>query len=75
MPGEYTVRVLSEEDVARQKTSFHNLLDNWGKITPDKVDKILAKRTPVEPEIDLSPDVVRKLKARMQRPDDERKTP
>ena len=75
MPGEYTVRVLSEEDVARQETSFHKSLDRWGKITPGEVDEILAKRTIVEPETDLSPDVVRKLKARMRRPVDKRKTP
>ncbi len=34
MPEEYTIRVLSEEDAARQKTSFYKLLDKWGKAAP-----------------------------------------
>lgn len=63
--GEYMVRVVPEEDGARQKESFDDLLRKWGKVSPSAVDKILDSREPVRPEADLNAEAVRKLKARI----------
>ncbi len=65
--GDYTVRAVQEEDVTRQKASFDSLLKKWGKISPSETDKILDRREPAEPEAELSPEVVSKLKARIAR--------
>ncbi len=63
----YTVRVVPEEDVVGQKASFDSLLRKWGRITPSEADRILDRREPAEPEADLAPEVVSRLKARIAR--------
>lgn len=65
--GEYMVRVIPEEDASRQKESFDILLKKWGKISTTDVDKILDRREPMEPEADINPEAVRKLKNRIAR--------
>ncbi len=65
MSGGYTVRVVSDENVVRQKASFESLLRKWGRITPSEADRILDRREPAEP--DLAPEVVSRLKARIAR--------
>lgn len=67
MSGGYTVRVVSDENVVRQKASFESLLRKWGRITPSEADRILDRREPAEPEADLAPEVVSRLKARIAR--------
>ena len=65
--GDYTVRVIPEEDVVRQKASFNSLLRKWGKVPSSEIDKILDRREPAKPEADMTPEVVSKLKARIAR--------
>ena len=67
MSGGYTVRVVPEADVAKQRESFDSLLRNWGRISPAEADRILNGREPAEPEPDLPPEVVSRLKARIAR--------
>ncbi len=66
----YTVRVVPEEDVAGQKASFDNLLRKWGRIPPSEADRILDTRELSEPEADLDPEIVSKLRARIARSKD-----
>ncbi len=63
--GAYTVRVIPDEDVVRQKVSFDSLLRKWGKVPPSETDRILDGREIAEAEEELAPDVVSKLKARI----------
>jgi len=65
--GEYTVRVLPDEDIARQKISFDRLLKKWGEIPCSEIDAILDKREPAEPEAELSSETVSRLKERIAR--------
>ncbi len=63
----YTVRVVPEEDVAGQKASFDSLLQKWGRIPLAEADRILDNREPSEPEADLDPCIVSKLKTQIAR--------
>ena len=63
---EYIVRVLPLKDVAEQRREFDALLDSWGKAaTDEEIDAALAAREIAEPEPDLTPDLVAKLRARI----------
>ena len=61
----YTVRVVPENDVTGQKGSFDSLLRKWGSIPPSEAERILDGREPTEPEVDLAPEVISRLKARI----------
>jgi hypothetical protein len=61
----YTVRALSEEDVAQQQAQFTALLQSLGQASYPEIEKVLAEREVVEPESGLSPDVVRRLQERL----------
>ena len=65
MSGGYTVRVVPKDDVVGQKTSFGSLLRKWGSIPPSEAERILDGRETTEPEVDLAPEVVSRLKARI----------
>ncbi|RLC15878.1 MAG: toxin-antitoxin system HicB family antitoxin [Deltaproteobacteria bacterium] len=63
----YTVRVVPEEDVAGQRPSFDTLLRKWGGIPPSEADRIPDGREAAEPEADLVPEVVSKLRDQIAR--------
>ncbi len=63
--GEYTVRVVPDHDVIRQKADFDSLLKKWGKASPSEIDEILDRRESVQPEIELSQEVIANLKRRI----------
>ena len=63
--GEYTVRVVPEQDVIRQKEAFESLLKKWGKASPSEIDEILDRRESVQPETELSSEVIANLKRRI----------
>jgi len=65
MSGGYTVRVVPEDDIAGQRASFDSLLRKWGRIPPSEAERILDGRESAEPEADLAPEVVSRLKARI----------
>ena len=65
MSGGYTVRVVPEDDVVGQKASFDSLLRKWGSIPPSEAERILDGRETTEPEVDLTPEVVSRLKAQI----------
>ncbi len=61
----YTVQVTPKEALEMQDAGFKSLLGKWGKASPAAVDDILIKREVVEPEPELSPDVVETLKTKI----------
>ncbi len=58
---EYTVQVMSEENISQQKAAYMALRQQWGKASPAQVTEVLAKREEVEPEPELKPEVINKL--------------
>jgi len=62
----YTVQVISEESVAQQEADYLALRQQWGKASPARVEEILAKREVVEPEPELKPEVIEKLRQRIE---------
>jgi HicB family len=63
----YTVQVVSEEAVAQQQTQLAALLAAMGQADPEALTTALAAREPSAPEPDLTPDVLRRLQARLAR--------
>jgi hypothetical protein len=61
----YTVQVLSPEEVAQQETDYTNLLQTWQTASTSKIEEILATRELVEPEPELRPEIVAKLKQKI----------
>jgi predicted HicB family RNase H-like nuclease len=61
VPRSYTVQIVSEDDAAEQKGSFDHVLKSWGSISTAETNRILDERETVEPEADLSPELVNRL--------------
>lgn len=62
----YTVQVMPEEAVAQQEAAYLALRQQWGKASPAQVEELLAKREAVEPEPELKPEVVERLRRRIE---------
>ena len=62
----YTVQVMTEEDIARQEAEHLALRQAWGAASPAQVEEVLAKREEVAPEPELKPDVIEKVRQRIQ---------
>jgi hypothetical protein len=58
----YTVQVIPEETVAQQEAAYLALRQQWGKASSAQVEEVLAKREVVEPEPELKPEVIEKLR-------------
>ena len=67
MSEDYTVRVIPDHDIENQKASFNSLIKKWGKISSSEADRILESREPAEIEPSLSPEVISRLKERIER--------
>ena len=61
----YTVHTVSEEAVAQQQAQFTALLRQLGQASPEAISAVLAGRDHVEPEPELTPDVVAQLRTRL----------
>ena len=61
----YTVHAVPEEMVARQQAQFTALLRQLGQASPEVIRAILVARDQVEPEPDLTPDIVAQLRSRL----------
>lgn len=61
----YTVTPIPEDAVRQQREAFDALLASLGRASPAEVQQILAERQIVEPEPDLSPQVVTRLRQRI----------
>ena len=61
-----SVKLVSPEQVAEQRTTFEALLSRLGpEATDEEVEQYLSEREPVEPEPELEPEAVIRLKERI----------
>jgi hypothetical protein len=61
----YTVQPVREPSVAQQRTEFAEILRRLGRASFAEVQSVLAEREMVEPEAGLTPEVVKRLQARI----------
>jgi len=61
----YTVQIMSEEAVAEQEAAYLALRQEWGKASLTQVEEILAKREVVEPEPELTPELIERVRQRI----------
>lgn len=61
----YTVQVLPPEAVAQQRSDFEAFMQSLGKATDAQVEEFLAQREIVEPEPELQPEAVIKLRQKI----------
>ena len=62
----HTVQVISEADRQQQQQNFDNLIAQLGKANEQEIEKILSQREVVQTEPELTPDLVNRLKTRIQ---------
>lgn len=62
----YQVQAVSPEIQQQEREEFARLLASLRGGSEEEVDQILAEREPSEPESALPPDVIARLRARMQ---------
>jgi hypothetical protein len=61
----YTVRAVSENEIAQQRTAFSALLQSLGQASFAEIEQILRERETVTPEAGLTPEVMQRLQNRM----------
>ncbi len=61
----YNVRILPSETISQQEAAYKTLLQKWWQASPTTVKEILAKREIVEPEPELAPETIAKLRQRI----------
>ena len=62
----YTVKTISQEDIAKQQENFDNLLAQLRTADNDKIENVLAQREITNPEPELTSNVIDLLKAKIQ---------
>ena len=63
----YTIQVRSKTDREQQQQNFENLLAKLGEYDAARIEEVLSQREVVEPESELTSDVVNQLKLRIQK--------
>jgi len=61
----YAVRAVPEAAVAEQRTQYAALLQSLGQASYEEIEKTLAEREVIEPELGLTAEVVARLQARL----------
>ncbi len=61
----YVVEPVSPQTVEQQSMSFQKLLNDLGQATPEEVKLALDTREVVEPENELTPDIISKLRQKI----------
>jgi hypothetical protein len=61
----YTVEVISKEDIEKQQNNFNDLTAQLGQADAKKIKKVLSKREVVQPETELTPYIINRLKAKI----------
>ena len=59
---QYAIEVIPPARIGEQRTSYEALLQKLGQASDEEVEAILAERPLVEPEPDLTPETIQKLK-------------
>ena len=62
----YTVKVASKEDIEKQQHNFNNLVAQLEQADAKEIDRLLSQREVVQPEPELTPDIVNRLQAKIQ---------
>ena len=63
----YAVQPQSEDELARQRSSYRALLSGLGTATQEQIQAALDSREPIEPEPGLDDETVRRLRERIER--------
>lgn len=63
----HTIQVVPEAEVDQQQQAFQLLIKQLGQASSAEIQSVLATREQVEPESDLSSDVVARLQERIQK--------
>jgi hypothetical protein len=61
----YVVETVSAQTVEQQSISFQKLLNDLGQATPEEVKLALETREVVEPENELTPDIISKVRQKI----------
>lgn len=61
----YTVKAISKEDIVKQQENFDNLLAQLKTVDAEEIDKALSQREIVDPEPELTPDTINRLKTKI----------
>ena len=61
----YMVRKLSEEEIAQKRSRLEELRNSLRKGTPAQVEEALNNREIVEPEPELTPEIIERLQQRI----------
>lgn len=61
----YIVQAVTPDNVKQQQETFTNLLQELGTATPEEIQLALAEREKVNPESELSPEIIDKLKQKI----------
>ena len=64
----YTVETISKENIEKQQENFNSLLLELGKASAKEIEieKVLSQREIVNPEPELTPDIIHRLKTKVQ---------
>lgn len=60
----YTVQPVPKQEASQQQSDFTNLLQKLGKASPNEMEVALAEREPVQPEKELTPEIIDQLQQR-----------
>lgn len=61
----YSVQAISEAEVEQQQRVFKALIQELGQASSTEIDSILAEREQVEPEAELTSEIVARLRERI----------
>ena len=61
----YTVQLVREPTAAQQRAELATTLRRLGQASFTEVQSVLAEREVVEPEVDLSPDIMQRLQSQI----------
>ena len=63
----YRVETISQEDIAKQQKNFDNLLTQLEKADAEEINEALSQREIVNPEPELTTDVINRLKEKIEK--------
>ena len=58
LSSNYTIHIMSDEDVKRQRERFDVFLNSGPRATEEEIEQVFAEREHVAPEPELTPDIV-----------------
>jgi hypothetical protein len=61
----YTVQATSQEEQGRQQENFNKLRSQLRKADTKEIEKVLSQREIVEPESELTPEIIARIKAKI----------